>query len=414
MVLGKLVAWYKTTAITAANALILLILINLASFFLLRIDGEQSSVNQHTRAWLIEKYGFDRLARAYSGWDQKDLQTLLRETSNWVDEYEPFTQFRPIPRRDKFITITQHGYRPVEDQGAWPPPRDITAVFFFGGSTTMGAGLPDGDTIPAHFQRLAANCTEPIRVYNFGRGYYFSTQERILFHQLLLDDHVPRLAIFIDGLNDFYFAAGEPQWTSALRRYMSQAQTEAMPRTIGVWPASKALFRNLPVTRYITTKVSSQPEIPTSSKLDRALPLASVPEIPFEAKFEESAKAVIRRWQGNRRLIEASSRKLGIKVAFVFQPVPTYSYDLRFLNVYDGDPTLFADHKRSATGYRLMAELVSKNVWGKNFLWLGEIQRARKENLYVDAIHYNSRFSGEIAREIFRFTTDNQLLNCGR
>ena len=37
-----------------------------------------------------------------------------------------------------------------------------------------------------------------------------------------------------------------------------------------------------------------------------------------------------------------------------------------------------------------------------NFFWLADIQEARRENLYVDRIHYSAAFSGDIAGEIQR------------
>ena len=36
-------------------------------------------------------------------------------------------------------------------------------------------------------------------VYNFGCGRYYSTQERVLFEQLVSSGAVPDLAVFLDG-----------------------------------------------------------------------------------------------------------------------------------------------------------------------------------------------------------------------
>ena len=44
-------------------------------------------------------------------------------------------------------------------------------------------------------------CSPPpsdVNVFNFARGYYYSTQEHILFEQLLRAGHVPAVAIFIE------------------------------------------------------------------------------------------------------------------------------------------------------------------------------------------------------------------------
>jgi len=41
-------------------------------------------------------------------------------------------------------------------------------------------------------------------VYNFGRAGYYSTQERILFEYFVAKGVKPDVAIFLDGLNDFF------------------------------------------------------------------------------------------------------------------------------------------------------------------------------------------------------------------
>ena len=56
--------------------------------------------------------------------------------------------------------------------------------------------------------------TREPRVYNFGRGSYYSSQERILFEQLAVAGHVPDLAVFIDGGSDFVFAHTERPFAS--------------------------------------------------------------------------------------------------------------------------------------------------------------------------------------------------------
>ena len=95
------------------------------------------------------------------------------------------------------------GFRHGRDQGPWPISPDFFNIFFFGGSTTLNVG-PDWTFIPSYPQAsLAAG--KKIKVYNLGRGSYFSTQERILFRQLLLANTLPDMAVFLDGVNDLYF-----------------------------------------------------------------------------------------------------------------------------------------------------------------------------------------------------------------
>jgi hypothetical protein len=41
--------------------------------------------------------------------------------------------------------------------------------------------------------------------------------------------------------------------------------------------------------------------------------------------------------------------------------------------------------------------------FGKDFLWLGDMQEDRKEPLYLDTVHYTADFSAEIAGKIASF-----------
>lgn len=401
---------YRTLAILLFNVVVLLIVANVVAFVWLSRVSPESGAKSYPKAWLIEKYGFERLAHAYPGWNADALRALLYETSNWFNEYEPFTQFRQRPRQDRYITITEQGFRPVPGQGPWPPDPAAVSIFVFGGSTTMGAGLPDHQTIPAYIQALAARCKDKVHVYNFGRGYYFSTQERILFEQFLLAGLRPNAAIFIDGLNDFYYHTGVPQWTPQLHTFMDQVNG---PKTAQQSPSTTLMTRLLEFAKaWPLTRLLSKVGNGTSYGLAGLSSEATAIQAPDASQLEEEARAVIRRWKANRRVIESIAGTFGIKTAMIFQPVPTYGYDLHYLNVFNGDMRIFEGHQRSADGYRLMAKLMRQENFGVNFLWLGDLQRNRRENLYVDAVHYTAAFSEEIATRIFQFITKHNILAC--
>src|SRR5205085_1642822 len=56
----------------------------------------------------------------------------------------------------------------------------------------------------------------PVRVYNFGRGHYYLSQERVLYERMVVAGMVPDLAVFVDGLNDLYYFEDEPAMTPQL------------------------------------------------------------------------------------------------------------------------------------------------------------------------------------------------------
>ena len=120
----------------------------------------------------------------------------------------------------------------------WPPRPEATNVFVFGGSTTFGVGLPDDETIASYLQEcaLANHSRGHPAVYNFGRPSYFSSQELILFQQLLKAGFVPQVAVFIDGINDFGFLDGQPAFADNFRQFMAGH-------------VGSSLLQNVPVVR---------------------------------------------------------------------------------------------------------------------------------------------------------------------
>jgi hypothetical protein len=395
---------YTVAALVILNTILLLVAVNLVAAAILAGDGDRPA--RYADAWLIDAYGFDVLKRAYPGWDDDDLRVLLAETSNWLFEYEPFTQFRQRPRADTFITIDPAGFRAAPEQGSWPPDPATVALFVFGGSTTMGAGVPDRGTIPAQLQaRLDRDCAPAVRVYNFGRGFYYSTQERILFERLLLSGAVPSVAIFIDGLNDFYYPTDIPQFTDRLAGFMREANRARSPAGAARRDFPRAvvdLLRALPAWRLWRDRAPA------------LIAAADAADFEAPAAFDEEAAAVIARWRVNRRLARAVAAAFDVRALFVWQPVPTYGYDLDHMNLQQAGKLDFGPHARSGAGYRQMARLDADGALGDDFLWLGDIQRGVAENLYVDAVHYTEAFSRTIADAIFERLVAGGLVACTR
>jgi hypothetical protein len=125
------------------NTLVLLILINLALWGAHRIasalhgGGDQIS---------------PVLQGAYPRMSAAEIGRLLGETKALSYVYEPFTQFREAPCQGTYVNISSNGFRLVQGQGPWPPSLDNYNVFVFGGSTTLGCGVADGETVPSRLQ----------------------------------------------------------------------------------------------------------------------------------------------------------------------------------------------------------------------------------------------------------------------
>ena len=368
---GKFKHWYTVAAVGLLNGVLLLLLLNLVLYALMR-----SRQPARTEAPQIS-FEPEKLHKAYPGWREEDVKTLLQEILR-EKEYEPFTGFREIPFRGKFVNIDPAGFRFSKDQAPWPPSPNAFNVFVFGGSTAFGSGVPDDETIASYLQATATanHASPPLAVYNFARPAYFSTQELVLFEQLLNSGFVPQAAVFIDGLNEFIFASGEPMFTDRFRNFMAGRSDSSLLDGVPMVRAARWLSERWSKPKATQESVNAD---------DTAL-----------------LQPAVDRWLANKKLIELIANGFGVHTIFVWQPVPTYKYDLRY-HFFLHSRNEFAAYGRSGDAYPLVQRLRADGKLGSDVLWLADVQQDKHENLYVDSIHYNARFSEEIAGRIYDF-----------
>jgi hypothetical protein len=361
--------WHTRTAVVVFDGILVFLFVNLVLYLFFGLTQPR----QGGRPWT--RYGADALLKAYPGWRSEDIKTML--TEEWEklpEDYEPFTAFKERPLRGKFVNIDPAGFRISKGQAPWPPRPDALSVFLFGGSTTFGYGLPDDQTIPSYL----GECEVPspfgshLAVYNFGRGSYFSSQERILFQQLLVAGFIPRVAVFIDGTNEFYFANGQPFGTARLRDFVAG---KPPPSAVDALPVIRA-------ARWLKGRWT-RPQ----------------PQRAFDPADPAVLEGVIRRWLANKKLIEAMGAAFGVRAIFVWQPVPVYKYDLHyhFLGISD---QAYGPDIRTRYAYTQVANLRAQGKFPSDVLWLADMQQDKHENLYVDQWHYTAPFAEEIAARI--------------
>lgn len=291
----------------------------------------------------------------YPDYSAEEIDQIQRQTFDVRYVYSPYVQFRALPMRTNFVEIAPAGFR--KNAGPlhpWPPEPTAFNVFMFGGSTTFGNGLPDSETVVAHLERefQSAITNQTVRCYNFGTGYYFFTQERLLFEDLLLNGLVPKIAIFIDGLNDFRQVEGFPEFTPSLHERMAP---------------------DIPFTGYQTPQ----------NDQDRAV----------------AAKWVLQRYQRNLRLIESAGKQAGAATYFIGQPIPYGDYPINPQTYPFKQPN--EDHRLCAFAYPQFAQLAQAEAFGPNFIWAADAFRNATEAMYCDAVHYSPRGAKRLARVIF-------------
>lgn len=384
--LYKLWQYYHFAALTLLSTLLIVLLFNAILSVVYRVKDNAQADPVST------KYGHSPLIEVYEGFSVDEIDKLLKETWSNPFIYEPYTLFKESPHQGPYVNIDNNGFRITKNQGPWPPQDNNLNIFLFGGSTTFGYGLPDYQTIASYLQEyLKESFGKDVKVYNFGRGFYYSTQERILFEELLAAGFVPDMAIFIDGLNDFYQNTDEPLFTSEFRKYMNK-MSEKKKDTILDKIQNTSLSRA--ATELSNNLLKRKKVDSANGQTNKLIDTGTIVKNYDDPKVLDT---VIDRYFKNKRLIESASNAFGIKTTFVWQPVPTYHYDQKY-HLFTGGG--YDQHSYSQHGYERMAEFISKNPQGDNFLWLADMQKNENKPLYVDKVHYSSVFSQKIAKSI--------------
>ncbi|NBV23888.1 MAG: SGNH/GDSL hydrolase family protein [Proteobacteria bacterium] len=367
---------YRFVAVLTLNTLVVFSLVNLVCWLI------PPSTNQPIWKKLIQKHGLPTIMAAYPHMQAPEVVDLLRETWGRKIVYEPLTEFREPASSGRYVNVSEDGFRLHEGATSWPPPKNGLTIFVFGGSTTFGYGVADNETIPARLQHKLKDNRLRATVYNFGRGYYASTQERILFEKLITDGNVPKLAVFIDGINDSLQVSDHTEISADLNQSVRWKNGVDLDLTC---------FQRLPALRLIGPTDKGSQKAQLQQEAVRHEFGNGAPE-----NMELLSGLVRRRYFNNIRMISGVSREYQIKPLFVWQPTPYFGYD-RSKTSFEVDPSRVV-----ATGpvYGQMGVWQAMNSSFTNFVWLADTQLGRKEPLYVDSIHYSAFFCDVIAGEI--------------
>ncbi len=320
------------------------------------------------------------LAEAYQR-DLDDIVAIIGDQTQVFPEYDAFVQFKMPAVATPTFNYDAAGFRRNRtDQGPWPPDDRAVNIFVFGGSTTMGSGVPDGETWPQFLQsQLQSTTGGTIAVYNFGQPAHFSSQEVAHFAALLRQGHVPDAAIFLDGLNEMIMQEGIPAWTGFLK--------DAAERLHVIWHRDdaithlKAFTARLPVASLVRnfgqTPSSPVPTIDAGAFNDRA-----------------AAHKAWQRYRANRRMAAALADAFDVSALFVWQPTPYFAYRrtddiLKMLEAWGPSHQAVL---RAKFGYeQLSPEIALDFGTAPRRIWCGEAFANSEELLFVDHAHYNAR-----------------------
>lgn len=364
-------------------------------------DVRDPALTSYTPREQIRRLREEELPGTFGVTKFDEVKEIYREFSEAGSIYEPFVETTSRPLEGRFYGFTSDRFRRTAKINAWPPHRSVPAVFFFGGSTCFHVGPWWTGVAPAFRQMHFSRREGDIEVYNFGRSSYFSTQERILFEQMVLSGERPKLAIFLDGLNDLQIADGVPLASPFISSLYDRATRENQARYFGKthflfwsklqeawqWSAPVMLMKNI-------QNLGDRQEY-----LDEQTDQKTLPDLSKAAQKQQLV-AAIERLFANWRMIDALGKAYGIKTVFVIQPVPVFGYNLKYHRFVPKEwPASMAN---VAAGYPILKQK-SAEERELSILDLSDLQKDSTENLYVDSCHYTAEFSKKISSRIFSF-----------
>jgi hypothetical protein len=298
------------------------------------------------------------IKRLYDTEEIEPIKKLLKGGGN------PFQEDYISPK----FSNNKYRIRRVKNQVPWPPDKNRINIFFFGGSTTLGFGVLHDQSIPSYAQELFyEQGNSNLSIYNFGQTSYTSLHELGMFKYIIENGFIPQVAVFIDGLNDYYHA--------------------------------------------ILNDYKPNSFLKTFENIFKKTNLSKVFNIIFGVKSsDESIEKAVDKLNNHRRIIKKElCEKLRIFCVFVQQPVPLYHFDIKkhlFFNYkYKGKYKLAVGFgNNTAYGYEVFNRKLANNEipYLKHHL-LNLSKFEIDSNLYIDSFHYSPKFNQAIAKKIVIF-----------
>lgn len=372
---------YRMGALVLLNTVAFLVAVNALAWLLDRATSPPPG------DVIIRKHGLEALRPVYPGYDETQIRALHGEMWGRSLAYEPQTDFKEPATTGKYVNVSPDGFRKHWGGPVWPAPTNGLVVFCFGGSTTFGYGVADDVTIPARLQarlKNTGNGSRPVMVYNFGRGYYTSTQERILFQKLIASRDLPHIAVFLDGINESVF----PTDHSALFTVLDQAVQH-----MNSGPTVGGLVAGLPVAQWAARR---WPRVDVAFAEAQRQALRRQLSDGVALSDSNAAELICRRYLDNIRMVNSVAKEFQVRPLFVWQPALSYNPPQQSITA----GVIPEEYRMSAMVYRRMSELRQLNNPQGNFLWLADLHAGRAGPLYVDAFHYTADFCDAIAGQI--------------
>ncbi len=311
-------------------------------------------------------------------------------------DWKPYVEWWQRPYRGAYVTIDERGLRPTPGEHAGEA--GVTRILCFGGSTMMGMGARDGQTIPALLARRLDALGHRAAVTNYGQLGHNSTQEVITLQQLLKAGERIDIALFYDGVNEMACAEQTGRADSLFNEARRRAEFNLLHpdrrRNLAAAALVAAAPRTLRRLRRLTGLGLRGP-LPAP---DADLSCIDIPRL---------ARDVIAVYAANLRLVRLLAREYGFRPLFVWQPVITTKRvktadERRWENDHTTDPAARAQlYAAVVAGRRSSAEFAG----AADAVDLSALFDDRTDPVYIDLYHLSEAGNAAIAEAILSAVT---------
>lgn len=361
----------KKSYIIVTVVLLLLLLEGLASMYFYQTEGLEKlasieALKSIKRAMAPQASPVNVVNQNYVRPDSSESVNLkvaeeTVESNKFV--HKSWVEFSNIDFDGKYMTMKDAIRTTVPAAYINPEASDTINIYFFGGSTMFGFNVLDHETIPSQFVELYKQKYphgKSLRVFNYGTPTYYSYQELVLMSDLIFNGHKPDIAIFLDGINDFWFATASYYKQS----YFSYVFRQVFNR--GLRSESEFHF------------------------VDTADAMFKDPQYVPKETYNNT---IINNYFTNMENIRMMADMTNTKTYFFCQPSPFYNYPNQLK-----DPMCFKD---TNTRFNYIYPIIKKRSEGlKNFTFLGDMLKDEQGYPFVDGLHYSPKFIRKVAEKI--------------
>jgi hypothetical protein len=350
---------------------------------------ENQFVRNHTIFELMEQTGHKvaELSPAFPNKSLAEIEEILFDNRLSLRRtYERFGYLGIRECSSKNFNIGSDGARSNGTNRTSNP--DIYKVHCYGGSTTVGEGVADDQTISAYLEtKLNLRSKTKVEVFNYGAGNHTSLHSTLRLLDHCFSGNVPDEAIFLNGFNDCSYSAGgadgiAPFFDEILKK------------------SQDIEFRNTPISEIIEL-------IPNSLKASLAFNASF-----FSGELIETCLANIKlRYASAVAIQDFVENSFGVKLRRFIEPNQALNCrtDQRLLpRINESNPIILL----VGMLYKEIERIGLKNFFGYRAVSLVDIdQDDQPFPLYFDRVHYSPAMNEWLASHISGIIKVKQTLS---